>query len=221
MAAESWDRLTDESPQAYAAALAYFKLGSNRSIGAAAKEIDRQRPGIKGASKGHQKASKGVKPGGNIRRWCKTHRWVERAAAWDANRVEADNRLQHEAMRAAADQEVKDWVERRRAYAARNWAFYEAAANRLARIVERDAKATPDGKVKPVDHDDYRQALSLYLDSKPLGREAIEMAAPLMPDSKGDQQKLQPVSLTTAEAAAAMRAVVEARRASNHQEKPL
>lgn len=62
-----WDYHPDESALAYAAFRAYRDIGPERSTALVAD--------MAGKSKSL------------IQRWCTTHRWVERAAAWDAARL--------------------------------------------------------------------------------------------------------------------------------------
>jgi hypothetical protein len=64
---EPWARLPCESARAYEAADVYFSLGPGRSVTKVAREL-----------------SKSV---GLCQRWSSRHRWVDRAAAWDARAV--------------------------------------------------------------------------------------------------------------------------------------
>jgi hypothetical protein len=78
-----WERQArrgiQEPAKAYRAFCVYRELGPSRSIDAAANVL--RSP--KQAPRGPQNSKTG-RAGGTIKQWARTWRWVERAAAWDA-----------------------------------------------------------------------------------------------------------------------------------------
>lgn len=73
-----WERRPEESAAAFRAAQTYFNLGPSRSIDAVAALLTRQ-------GKGKDQARKGKTACGSFTKWSATHKWRERAAAWDAH----------------------------------------------------------------------------------------------------------------------------------------
>lgn len=87
-----WERQPGETAKAYAAFCAYRNLGSDkRSLEAVAAKV------AKGSRKGKEEP-------GYIKRWSSTHRWVERAAAYD-DHLDEVRRAAHE--KAIADMSKK------------------------------------------------------------------------------------------------------------------
>lgn len=114
---DEWDQEAGESNQAYAAFRDYFQLPPRfRSINEAYRVSVRERRAASRASRGTQlteaKAEKerqeiaAMSAPGNWRRWSTKHRWVARAAAWDAH---------------VEDQLEARWIERREELRQADW----------------------------------------------------------------------------------------------------
>ncbi len=92
-----WDRLPSESAAAYRAFIVYRDMGTDRSLSAVARRL-------KTRTGGDSEGAKNRAPS-RIKHWSTTHRWVERAAAWDA--------MLQGAADAVRIQEAERWERRR------------------------------------------------------------------------------------------------------------
>jgi hypothetical protein len=81
---QPWERLPDESAQAYSAFRAYLEMPPRkRSIDKAAESIGAVR-GTRGGRQGNRRAPS------RVAEWSSQHRWTERVKAWDAHVDEED-----------------------------------------------------------------------------------------------------------------------------------
>ena len=76
--ATPWERLQEESARAYHAFELYIEFPvTERSLARVTAKLQEERGG-RGAGVGHTGASS------RVEKWSSAYRWVERAAAWDA-----------------------------------------------------------------------------------------------------------------------------------------
>ena len=76
--AQDWDRLPEETNQAYSAFMTYLSLGLGRSLAGAYRSAQGEKQGITGrASKTHRQAAS------HWEGWSSRHCWQERALAYD------------------------------------------------------------------------------------------------------------------------------------------
>lgn len=196
MTVTPWDRLPDESSNAYRAALTYFNLGSSRSLDMVA---DATVAGTKRVGAGR------VKAGGNLQRWSRTHRWGERAAAWDRHR-DAETRSAIDASALArSEEQVQRWAGRQHTYPELLWTVFAMAANRMQRIQAREN----DDKTR-VSDSDFDVAMTRFDKATRFAERALAIAipSPIDPDRPAPAS---PVTLAPHEAKAMMRALVTAR----------
>ena len=136
-APEPWDRLPNESVQAYTAFSAYRDLGTGRTA-------DEAYRAVRGRSGERSEGGKGA-----VRRWqswSKSHRWVERAKAYDAH-LEA---LKQKGVATETISQGRIWAER---HAKLYETIHDAAGHvlRQARSLAmmptaRQEVTTPDGR---------------------------------------------------------------------------
>lgn len=101
--AEKWERLPDETPQAYKAFKTYLDLGEGRTIRDAYRQLS-----------GKPKA---IQAGGTWNLWAKKHSWDARARAFDVFQV----RRRTEGAGRVAEQSGIDWQKRREAQLVRDF----------------------------------------------------------------------------------------------------
>ena len=100
-----WERMGDESAQAYAAFCLYRDLGAGRSLDRAyALHVERIN------AQGGRQLSANAAPGG-WNRWCLENVWVERAAAYD---LDCERRRRQQAERERDAQHTKELEDYRR-----------------------------------------------------------------------------------------------------------
>lgn len=189
-----WDRLPEETAEAYAAFQAYLKLGAGRSIATVA----RHQGGIRAASDG-------IRPSGKFTRWGNRNRWADRAKAWDEHLADLNARAAERAARESAERNARDVAEKRQQFALANWSAFSVAAFRLDLLIRK--QTTPE----PPTHADLKDAIDLFNLARPMGREFLAMNT-VEADPAGHGDRPTPISLTDDEVAASMRAIAEHRK---------
>lgn len=188
---QPWDRLPDEPQAAYEAALTYFRLGIRRSIAAAGRHQSGKGP----AEKGKGSAA------GSFTRWSSRFRWTDRAAAYDRHVADETARAQEQAIRSRAESAAEKWATRLEQYAEVIWNSFALAMTVQAEVVKRqNAKETV--KAGEIEH-----AIDLVGKSRDQAREAFALAMP-----GGSAPGHATPGVTTDEAAAGLKAILELRR---------
>jgi hypothetical protein len=93
----TFDRLPNESTQAYQAARTYFEMGEGRTSEAVGKKLG--------------------KSTALMERWSAAHHWVDRAAEWDADQRARQRGAEDEALK----QEAQKWAKRQLSLREERW----------------------------------------------------------------------------------------------------
>lgn len=149
-----WERQSGESAPAYAAAWAYFQMGSERSLSAVARNFHKSKT--------------------LLARWSVRWRWAERAEAYDRHL----HRLALDAQNKALAEEVERWEKRRSEQREREWSAAEALLSRAQQMLQLPLTITTEDEgrtvIQPARWSMRDVALFLDVASK-LARRAAEM----------------------------------------------
>ncbi len=193
---QAWEQQPGESGPAYRAFCAFRDMGPHRS---AVKAY--------GQSKGNEGATQ--KPGRwNV--WAKSHRWAERANAYDRH---LDAIRLREADEAAA-QRCRMWSDRGEEQAERDWRAAQALARRVEMLLElpvHDATAAADGRrnvVQALGVRELKVCAGVATEASALAWRAINAAMEIY----GLDPDFDPVTATTEELRAQMARTEQGRR---------
>lgn len=219
MPTQPWEQLPDESAAAYSTALAYFQLGPSRTLAKLRKtpEVKPKGRASNGQATGKPKESS-RQVNGNLSRWSKRYRWVERAAAYDAHLATINVQAHEDAARAAAEKKAALWSTRLDERCEVAWITFHAAARQMKRRYQQMNRHDADPTQPPVADDELRAAIRHVAEADDrLDRIfAIAQPAPLS-NGQGSSGHAEPIksSITPEEAAAIVRTMNQIRNAKS------